>query len=63
MLHNLYASPNTGIIRVKEDDIAGWNAARVTEMEDAYNIFVGETEGQRPMHGWMDGWMDGYCQN
>jgi hypothetical protein len=58
-LHNLYASPN--IIRVKKKSRrirwAG-HVARMGELRNAYNILVGNTEGQRPLERSRRRWED-----
>jgi hypothetical protein len=57
-LYNLYASPNT--IRVIKSRIMRWagHVARMGEMRNSYNIFVGKSEGnkslRRPRSRWED---------
>jgi hypothetical protein len=55
-LHNLYASPN--IITVSKSRRVKWvgHVARIGEMRNAHNIFIGKPEGKipcgRPRHRW-----------
>jgi hypothetical protein len=48
-LHNLYASPN--IIRVIQSRRMRWtgHVARMGQMRNTCNIFVGKPEGKRPL--------------
>jgi len=48
-LYNLYASSN--IIRVIKSGRIRWtgHVARMGEMRNVYNIFVGKPEGKRPL--------------
>jgi len=48
-LHNLYASPN--IIRVIKSRRMRWtgHVARMGQMRNTCNIFVGKPEGKRPL--------------
>jgi hypothetical protein len=44
--HSLYASPNIRMIKLRR-----WvgHAARMVEMRNAYEIFVGKPKGKRPL--------------
>jgi hypothetical protein len=48
-LHNFYASPH--IIPVIKSGRMRWeeHVARMGEMKNAYNIFVGKPEGKKPL--------------
>jgi hypothetical protein len=48
-LHNLHCSPS--IIRMIQSRRMGWagHVARVGEKRNAYRIFVGKSEGKRPL--------------
>jgi hypothetical protein len=47
-LHNLYASPNTGMMKSRRMRWT-WHVARMGQMRNEYNILVGKPEGKRPL--------------
>jgi hypothetical protein len=57
-LHNLYSSPS--IIRTTKSRRIRWagNVARMGEKRNAYRIFVGKSEGKRPLGRPRRRWVD-----
>jgi hypothetical protein len=47
-LHNVYASPDIRVTKSRSMKLPG-HVARVGEMRNASNIFVGKPEGRRPV--------------
>jgi hypothetical protein len=60
-LHNLYSSPNIGLIMQIKSRRMSWagHVARVGEERKAYKVLVGKLEGKRPLGRPRRRWEDG----